>query len=312
MICLPLRITFVANNFTMRIAYFLFLFIPNILFGQEIQPLNNTASDSRKGQLYVYWGYNRAYYAESDIHFKGAGYDFTLKDVDAEDMPETFLWKTYFNPAKLSIPQFNLRVGYYVGKNTAISFGADHMKYRIIQTQLMRIDGYIDESYSELSEYTGDFDNEYILYTPKFMDFHHSNGFNFLRASIEQRAPIWTSKNGQHHFVMNGAASAGVIMPWTDWTFFGQRWLNNLYPAGYGFSLSGGARFEFKKWFFVQVNAQVGWTDLPGIILQRNPNTGTLTSDKNGRADQKIQFVERSWGLGGYIPFKTKKKVEEK
>ena len=62
----------------------------------------------------------------------------------------------------------------------------------------------------------------------------------------------------------------------------------------------------------MQVNAQVGWTDLPGIILQRNPNTGTLTSDKNGRADQKIQFVERSWGLGGYIPFKTRKKVEEK
>ena len=67
----------------MRIAYFLFLFIPNILLGQEIQPLNNTNSDSRKGQLYVYWGYNRSYYAESDVHFKGSGFDFTLKDACA-------------------------------------------------------------------------------------------------------------------------------------------------------------------------------------------------------------------------------------
>ncbi|MFZ4785935.1 MAG: hypothetical protein ACOYLH_10685 [Flavobacteriales bacterium] len=294
----------------MRLAYFLFLFMPILTFAQSDATIN-TSNDFRKGQFYLSWGYNRSYYAESDIHFTGAGYDFTLHDVDAEDMPETFKWKTYFNLTKLSIPQFNLRLGYYVGKNTAISIGVDHMKYHIIQTQYMKIDGYIDPKYTDMEGYTGHFYNDYILYKPEFMDFHHSNGFNFVRASLEQRAPIWTSKDGKHHFVLNGAASTGLILPWTDWTFFGDRWLNGLYPAGYGFSLTAGMRFEFYKHFFAYVNAQVGWTNLPGIILQRNPNTGTTYSDNGGRASQKIQFQERSWGFGAYIPCKRCSKPKE-
>ena len=36
---------------------------------------------TNKGKIFVYWGWNRGYYSNSDIHFTGDGYDFILEDV---------------------------------------------------------------------------------------------------------------------------------------------------------------------------------------------------------------------------------------
>ncbi|MEN9346939.1 MAG: hypothetical protein RLZZ77_450 [Bacteroidota bacterium] len=272
------------------------------------QSASSPFAQSRKGQFYIYWGYNRAYYDESDLHFKGDGYDFTLYNAKAEDMPERFTWKGYFNPTRLSIPQFNFHLGYFINENTAISIGTDHMKYHLIQTQDVIIDGHIDESYAPDSataaEYTGEFDMERMLYTAKFMNFHHSNGFNFVRASIEKRANIWGSKNGQHLLNVTGAASVGVMLPWTDFTFFGKNYPNWLHVAGYGFSAQSGFRYEFKKHFFVQVQGQIGWSNLPDILLE---------DEKPSRADQKIVFFQRSWAVGTYFGMPRRaKKVEDK
>ncbi|MBL0315439.1 MAG: hypothetical protein IPP69_06505 [Flavobacteriales bacterium] len=253
---------------------------------------------SRYRSFYVTWGYNRAYYNKSDIHFKGDGYDFTLYDVRAEDMPEKFSPSTYLNPTQFTVPQFNFRAGYYFRKNTAISLGWDHMKYHIIPTQLLRIDGNIDESISNLTNYTGQFNNEYILYSSSFMDYHHSDGFNFIRVALERRAPLVNfGHSGKHLIAMNACASIGTMMPWTDFTFFGVNHRNKPHFAGYGASLHAGLRYEFLNYFFVQVAAQAGWSNLPDIMLEDH-----LPS----RADQKIVFFERTWAIGAYIPLKTK------
>ena len=42
---------------------------------------------SRKGEYYFFWGFNRSDYTKSDITFRGKGYDFTLHDVVANDLP---------------------------------------------------------------------------------------------------------------------------------------------------------------------------------------------------------------------------------
>lgn len=244
------------------------------------------------------WGYNRAYYNKSDIHFKGDGYDFTLEQARADDMPEKFDPDVYFNMSQLTIPQFNFRIGYYFGKNTCFSAGWDHMKYRLINTQLLRINGYIDsEKYpSDLGngyQYSGTFDHNYILYNAGFMDYHHSDGFNFVRFSLEQRVPFWKSKNGKITAAMTGAISTGLMLPWTDWTFFGQHNRNKLHLAGYAGSIMAGARIEFFKYLFIQGNAQLGRSIMPDIILEL---------PKSSRASQNITFFERSWAFGGYIP----------
>lgn len=255
-----------------------------------------------QGRIYLTWGYNRAYYNRSDVHFKGENYNFTLHDARAEDMPEKFEPEVYLNPKQFTVPQFNFRVGYYFKKNTAISLGWDHMKYHLIPNQKVKISGSIDPEFYPLQEFTGQFDGTSIMYSPSFMDYHHSDGFNFIRLAVEQRVPCFTSKNGKHIIAFNGSLSAGPVMPWTDFTFFGEHHRNKPHLAGYGVSLHAGIRYEFFKHFFLQVTAQQGWTNLTDILLQDH---------LPARASQKIVFFERAWAFGGYIPIKVKTKPKD-
>ena len=48
---------------------------------------SNPRNFSRKGEWFIHHGWNFSWYDTSDIHFKGPGYDFTLKDVKAKDRP---------------------------------------------------------------------------------------------------------------------------------------------------------------------------------------------------------------------------------
>ncbi|MFM7104571.1 MAG: hypothetical protein ACKOW8_03550, partial [Flavobacteriales bacterium] len=100
-----------------------------LLIGSKVIA-QNTSKDAleKERQFYVTWGYNRAFYKPSDIHFKGDGYDFTLRQARAEDLPEKFS-DIYFNINQFTVPQFQFRLGYYFSKNTAVSAGWDHMKY---------------------------------------------------------------------------------------------------------------------------------------------------------------------------------------
>lgn len=281
----------------MKLRLCLFGIIWPYLFAQAQTEIN-----PGHGKLFLTWGYNRAYYNRSDVHFKGEHFDFTIHDARAEDMPEKFKPEVYFNPTQFTVPQFNFRVGYYFLKNTAVSLGWDHMKYHLIPTQSVIVSGYIDEDVYPLQEFTGQFDHDRILYNPAFMDYHHSDGFNFIRLALEQRAPLFSSQNKKHVLAFNGSFSIGAVMPWTDFTFFGVHHRNKPHFAGYGLSLHAGLRYEFFKHFFLQVTAQSGWTNLTDIMLE---------DDLPSRASQKIVFLERAWALGAYIPIRRTSPVSD-
>jgi len=55
-------------------------------FSQNSNPYSNTD----KGQVYILWGWNRAYYTKSNISFKGDDYKFELAKVKAHDRPTAF------------------------------------------------------------------------------------------------------------------------------------------------------------------------------------------------------------------------------
>ncbi len=250
----------------------------------------------KKGTVYLTWGYNRAYFDKSDIHFVGEGFDFTLDEVSAQDGPSPYSNKVYWNPKQFSIPQFNVRLGYYFKENWALSIGWDHMKYKIYQDQVVKINGYIDSSLSE--EYGGKYDDDNIAIDRNFLMFEHTNGFNFARLALERRVPIWSTWEGRVGLALNAGLSAGVIVPWTDMTFLGQNYANWLHVSGGGVSALLGARLELFQHLFIQYQAQYGYSWLPDIIIQ---------NEASSRANQNIQFFERSVVLGGYIPIFTGK-----
>ena len=62
-----------------------------------------------KSKLFFHWGYNRAWYTKSDIHFHGEGFDFTLINATGKDRQTPFNWVDYFAIQNLTIPQTNLK-----------------------------------------------------------------------------------------------------------------------------------------------------------------------------------------------------------
>ena len=143
---------------------------------------------SHEGKFWISWGYNRAAYANSDIHFKGEGFDFTIYNVRAQDVPEQWDPAVYLNPKALTIPQFNFRAGWFINEKLSFSAGWDHMKYRISRYQRVRISGTIDALASP--DYSGRYsDGALIEIDTPFIRYEHTDGFNFLRFGAELCSP---------------------------------------------------------------------------------------------------------------------------
>lgn len=83
----------------------------------------NQNIENRKGKITILCGWNRGWYSNSDIHFTGENYDFTLDNVIAKDRQTKFDPSIYFHPKWITIPQTNLRIGYFIKDNYEISIG---------------------------------------------------------------------------------------------------------------------------------------------------------------------------------------------
>lgn len=81
-----------------------------------------------KGKIFVSFGWNASVFSNSNIHFSGTNYDFTLENVKATDRQSPFSFELYFGPATITIPQYNFKIGYFFHNNFYVSLNADHMK----------------------------------------------------------------------------------------------------------------------------------------------------------------------------------------
>jgi len=248
---------------------------------------------SRKGNFFGHWGYNFSWYAKSDLTMQGPGYNFVLKDVVAHDRPSK-LSLTYLNPAKLSMPQFNFHIGYFIKDNYSISIGWDHMKYVMDVPQTVKIKGYIDPQISnpaiETGNYAGHYNNDDFLVTPDFLTFEHTDGFNYASVEVERYDDVWVSRSGKMSLTTEGGVGIGAVVPRTDVRFFGVGENNYWNIAGYGGSLKAGLRFYFNHHLFLQGSMKAGWTNLTSIH----------TTGRNGvdKASQKISYLENYWVIG--------------
>lgn len=127
---------------------------------QDVQVNPEKYTTHNKGKFYIFWGGNREDYSKSDIRFKGKDYDFTLYNVDAHDKPKGF-HIDYFNPIRMTIPQTNLRIGYFITDKYNISIGFDHMKYVMFQDRAVDYSG----NYPNQGSYGETLPNGQILLT---------------------------------------------------------------------------------------------------------------------------------------------------
>lgn len=254
----------------------------------------------RRGRLFLTWGYNRSLYHPSDITIQGLGSDFVMEDVTAHDAPSAFDPDIYLNPLKFTIPQFDVRVGYFIKDDLSVSLGWDHMKYAINIGQNVPIRGTVGEVFAP--EYQGSYDGQREEIARDFIYLEHTDGLNFVRAAIEKYVDFGQSRNGDFYTQVLLGASLGAAMPWSDAYVDNQRYTNRLHLAGWGLSGQMALRFHYKQLFFLQYQIQVGFISMSDILFM---------DDLPVRAAQDIRFLEQTISVGMQLPWKLKKGARE-
>lgn len=272
-----------------------FCFIVSILsvtsFAQNEKDVKRDFSlKENKGKFFFYWGYNRTKYAKSDITWEGPGYDFTLSDVEATDLPKKFS-SVYYNPAKLTIPQFNFRAGCFINNKYAIALGWDHMKYRSLQGSTATFNGKIDASvspsYSELT------DGEKVkIDNNNFVRMEHSDGFNVLNLNIERHDLFWSFLEEKIALKLVSGAGLGIAMPWTNSRVFEKTNDDRIHFSGMGAQVFIAPEVLLFKKIFIRATGQFGFANMWDIAI-------TPRTDKsNTHAEQVIYYFERSLVVG--------------
>ena len=241
---------------------------------------------NRKHRFFFYWGYNNATFSKTNLHFKGDGYDFKLKGVKAKDRQSDFSLR-YLRPEKLTIPQYDYRIGYYLNNNWSISLGFDHMKYVMSSFQDVIIDGEIDASYN--AKYAGDYDNADFKLDPDFLTLEHTNGLNYINVHLDKAFRLLGDSS--QLFQLSGllGVGAGVLVPKSDVRLMHNERNDQWHWAGYGVSTQSSLRLTFKQILFLEYNLKGGFIHMPDVLT---------TANKSDRASHAFFFLERFMVLG--------------
>lgn len=242
-------------------------------------------STDRSGTAYIYWGWNSGCFSNSDIHFQGSNYNFTLFDVVAKDRQSPFNWNTYLNPAHATIPQYNFRVGYFLKEHYNLSFGIDHMKYVMQSNQEVLMTGTIDSG-----DFTGSYDGTPITLAPNFLLFEHTDGLNYVNFEYRRSDQVLQWKK----LVLNVTEGLGIgfLLPRTNTSLLGKERYDEFHLSGYGAHAVVGTELQFGKYFFIQSELKGGWINLVDI---------RTSTDKTDRAQQQFWFGQANILFGSRI-----------
>jgi len=274
-------------------AIFLLIFTNSFAFAQ-LQ--SNNTKENRKGKAYVYWGWNRAWFSQSDIHFEGENYDFILADVVAKDRQSPFKFATYFHPSKITIPQYNVKIGYFFHQNYSVTLGTDHMKYVVQGDQSVKVTGQIND---QDSPYNGNYDNDNIELTADFLRFEHTDGLNYINADIRRFDELLRWKKISLN--ITEGIGTGILFPRTNVTLLGKERNDEFHLSGYGFSALLGANLLFYDTFFIQTEWKGGFINMPDI---------RTTNSVLDKANQQFFFTQWNVVFGANFRFKNRLKKQ--
>ncbi len=258
-------------------------------FAQELAENPEKYTAHNKGKFFVSWGGNRESYSKSDIHFWGSDYNFTLQNVVAHDKPKGY-HLDYIDPARMTIPQTNLRLGYFITDHYSIAIGFDHMKYVMSQDRAVDIDGFYPDpgTYGELLP------NDQVLLTKDFLTFEHTDGLNYVHTEVSRFDDISSlfkiGDTDTFQVNLTEGIGGGLLFPKTNTKLLGKDRYDEFHVSGYGVSLKAGLNLTFFKHFYLQGEFKGGYINMQDI------RTTDSTSD---HASQEFFFFQRIIAVGG-------------
>lgn len=230
-----------------------FLSVSIFMLGLSGTAQNNTIFNS-KGMFYISWGYNREAYTNSDIHFKNTetdNYDFVLVNAPAHDKAGFNDGLKDFLNNDLTIPQYNLHIGYMFHDNhdLGIELSWDHLKYVVNDNATMHITGQI----------RGNRIDKDTFVTPDFIHLQHTNGNNYLMLNLVKRRMLYTSKNIS--LDLSGKVGAGPLVSYSISTILGNHNSGRFRIHGYVIGTSLCSRLSLYKYLFIQPSFQFAFAD---------------------------------------------------
>ncbi|MBC5862661.1 hypothetical protein [Flavobacterium turcicum] len=271
------------------ISAFLTVLAGNRVQAQDDIKIQDKYTAHNKGKFFVSWGGNRETYSKSDVTFKGADYNFTLNNITAHDKPKG--WHVdYINPTKMTIPQTNLRLGYFINDHYSVALGVDHMKYVMTQGQTANISGTIAAG----TPFDGVYNNSSIELTEDFLMYEHTDGLNYVHTEVSRYDDISKlfkiTNTDKIQVNLTEGIGAGVLYPKTNTTLLGKERHDDFHVSGYGASVKAGVNVTFFKHFYIQGEIKGGYINMPDI------RTTQSTADS---ASQDFFFLQRIIAFGG-------------
>lgn len=259
------------------------------VFSQETIKIQDKYTAHNKGKFFVSWGGNREDYSKSNIHFKGADYDFTIYDVSAHDKPKG--WHIdYINPVRMTIPQTNLRIGYFINDHYSVAIGVDHMKYVMDQDIAVNYTGTYPNRYT----FGEAIANNQVLLTEQFLTFEHTDGLNYVNTEVSRHDDI--SKLFNIHDTdkvqvnLTEGIGVGVLYPKTNAKVFSKERHDDFHVSGYGTSIKAGLNITLYKHFYIQTELKGGYINMSDIRTSWDPAD---------RASQEFFFFQKIIAFGG-------------
>ena len=281
----------------------------NTFAQEEITVQRYTAHN--KGKFFISWGGNRDSYTKSDVNFRGKDYNFTVNDMKAHDKPKGY-HIDYVNPANMTIPQTNFRMGYFFSDHYSVAIGWDHMKYVMTQNQIANVTGNINLSADQAgSYYNGDYNNTPVDMSqhgaqeggiaggtqgnpPAFLMYEHTDGLNYINTEVSRHDDIskWFGINNTDKVQINltEGLGAGLLYPKTNTTLLGKERHDDFHVSGYGLSAKAGINFTFFKYFYLQGELKGGYINMQDIKTTRS---------NDDSASQDFFFFQRIIAVGG-------------
>jgi len=193
------------------------------------------------------------------------------------------LYENFLNPSRISIPQTNLHIGYFITDNISIAFVFDHMKYVMDKDQVVDIDNNLSHP-----DIDGRISDGKIKLTEDFLQFEHTDGLNYIAIEGSYFRSFWQPTQGvDFSFVAGGGA--GVLYPRTNVTLLDRDKNDELHISGYGYNVKAGIEITFLENFFFRYMIKQGHINMPDVV----------TSSEGDEADQEFDFTEY-YGIFGY------------
>lgn len=264
-------------------------------FAQEEIAIQEKYTAHNKGKFFVSWGGNRESYSNSDVTFRGKDYEFTVHNMTAHDKPKG--WHIdYINPSRMTIPQTNLKFGYFINDHYSIALGVDHMKYVMTQNQTANITGYVNLPADQIgSAHNGAYNNTPVNFTDEtFLTYEHTDGLNYVNTEFSRHDDVskWFRLPNIDKVQINltEGLGGGILYPKTNTKLLGKERHDDFHISGYGVSAKAGINVTFYKHFYIQGELKGGYINMQDI---------KTTASNDDSAFQEFFFFQRIIAFGG-------------